>query len=458
VLIYRHISAQNQYFACDRNKYVRRSTSDENEAWRPLLANPQSIRYVNAMRVLNALFRQGQLTRSQLARQLGLNRSSIGYIVEDLIADGLVRERESGPARNGDRHLGRPGVSVEINPLGGIFVGVEIGVDHITLVALDMAAREILNQTTRYATARHTPDEAISRVAELLNEAIGSLHGRASRIKGVCVAIPALVRDGIVRNGLMLGWRNVALRQKLEEELSVKVPVVIENDANAFAVGETYLGAASSANTVVAFLLIENGAGGGVVIGGTLFRGAAGFAGEFGQLPVCNEPPEGKDVRRGPLERFIGKDAVVEAYRAAAASPDGDFETFLEALNAGDAAAVRAANEWGDWLARGLICLTNILSPELIILGGSVATVYRFVETRVQTVMRREFLEGLPVPAIELSKTASRGAAAGGACLLHQSMFSVDESRLYGARGDDGSGDGSEAQRHRRGSPMQLRV
>ena len=285
-----------------------------------------------------------------------------------------------------------------------------------------------------------------------------SLRERASRIKGVCVAIPALVSDGIVRNGLMLGWRNVALRHKLQEALSIKAPVVIENDANAFAVGETYLGGASSADTVVAFLLIENGAGGGVVIGGTLFRGAAGFAGELRQLPVCNEPADGQAVRAGALERFIGKDAVVEAYRAAARSADADFETFLEALAAGEAAAVRVANEWGDWLARGLISLTNVLSPELIILGGTVAPIYRFVETRIQTLMRSEFLEGLPVPTIELSKTASRGAAAGGACLLHQSMFSVDQSRLYGVREVDDADGGSAPHRRRRGSRMQLGI
>ena len=410
------------------------------------------------MRALNELFRLGELSRSDLARQLGLNRSSIGYIVDDLLAAGLARERSGSTPRQSDKQIGRPGVAVEINPLGAIFLGLEIGVDHITLVALDMAAREILNQTTRYSTAQHSPDEAIVCVADILNQAIASLRERASRIKGVCVAIPALVRDGVVFNGFMLGWRDIPLRRKLEDALSIRVPVVIENDANAFAVGETYLGNSLDPNAVVAFLLIENGAGGGIVIGRTLFRGAAGFAGEFGQMLVWSETADGIAVRKDRLERFIGKDGAVEAYIAAGGPVEADFEAFLEALHSGDASAIRAANEWGDSLARGLINLTNILSPELVILGGAGALIYRYVETRVHTLMHGGLLEGLPVPRIELTRTVAGGPALGGACLLHQNMFAVDEKRVHGMDENSEFGEWRQAKRRPPRSPMRVRL
>jgi predicted NBD/HSP70 family sugar kinase len=417
------------------------------------VATPRSIRYLNEIQALNALFREGGMSRADLARRLRLNRSSIGFIVRDLLADRLAREGE--PARTGGvPRTGRPGIVVEIDPDGATFLGIEIGVDHVTVVAIDLAAREILRRSVAYPTGERPPATGIAKAAEMLDAAIASLGSGRSRIRGACVAVPALVREGVVRNGQMLGWRNVPLQRMLELRLGNGLPVVVENDANAFAIGETYRGAAARPDTA-AFLLIENGAGGGVVVGGRLLRGSSGFAGEFGQLPLGSEWASPRADRSGRLESQVGKDAVLARYRAHGAPPSADLPHLLSALRAGDAAAQRTADEWGDSLACGLVAIADALDPGLIVLGGSVAALFPYVQARVEAAMRAALLEGFPVPRIELSALGPGGAAFGGACLLHQAMFEVDERLVHSQEGRPRRPRGKERKRGRSRRPAE---
>ena len=182
------------------------------------MATPRSIRYLNEIRALNALFRAGGMSRADLSRHLGMNRSSIGFIVDDLLADGLARERTAAPEPQGARRTGRPGIVVELDPDGAAFLGVEIGVDHLTVVGVDLSAREIVRRTVAYPTRDRPAATGVARAAALVEEAVGALGLPRARLRGVCVAVPALVRDGVVRNGLMLRWRNTSAAERVSAE------------------------------------------------------------------------------------------------------------------------------------------------------------------------------------------------------------------------------------------------
>lgn len=398
------------------------------------MATPQSVRYLNEIRALNALFRTGGMSRADLARALGLNRSTTGNIIANLMADGMVVERTDLPRGDSPQRTGRPGIMIELDAGGAYFLGAEIGVDRLTVVATDMAAREIRRETIPYPTFESAPDAVSDRIVAMIASVIESLPN-AERVRGVCVGLPALLDEGRVINALIIGWRDVRLKEMLSERLARRLPgrdllVLVENDANAFAIAETYRETAHRSETV-AFLLIENGAGGGVVIGGRLFRGSAGLAGEFGQLVVGGEGFFVGRHKPGHLESYIGKDALVARYRANGAAAGDDLDRFLAALAAGEAMARRTASEWGRRLAIGLVQLTSVLNPGAIILGGSVAPVFRHVAGEVEAAMRREFLEGFPMPRIEVSALGIEGPALGGAFIMHQRMFSIDERAIY---------------------------
>ncbi|CAM5774485.1 transcriptional regulator [Labrys miyagiensis] len=399
------------------------------------MATPQTVRHLNEIRALNALFRNAGMSRADLARALGLNRSTTGNIITSLMTEGLAVERPGTPRGESAARTGRPGIHVQIDPVGASFLGAEIGVDRLTVVAIDMAAQEISRVSIPFPTFAETPDEGIDRMAALIAEVIGRL-ANPGRIRGLCVALPALLdTDGLVINGLILGWRNVPLKAMIAERIMARFPdldfdISIENDANAFAIAETYRDTTHRSETV-AFLLIENGAGGGIVIGGRLFRGSAGLAGEFGQIVLGGPGFYTGRHKPGHLESYIGKDAVLARYRDNGARDDVDIDDLLQALAAGDAAALKTAQAWGQGLATGLIQVTSVLNPGLIILGGSVAPLFPHVAREVEQAMERELLEGFPMPKIETSSLGLEGPALGAALLMHQRMFSIDESAIY---------------------------
>jgi predicted NBD/HSP70 family sugar kinase len=399
------------------------------------LATPQSVRHLNEIRALNALFRTGGMSRADLARMLGLNRSTTGHIMANLMADQLVIEGPANGRGDGVMRAGRPGINIQIDPAGAAFLGAEIGVDRLTVVAIDLAAREFRRLSMPFAAAQAGLDDAVGRIVGLIGDVMMSLPD-LSRLRGLCVTLPALLgADGRVINALILGWRDADLQARIGTALAERfpghdLPISVENDANAFAIAETYRNSAHIAETV-AFLLIENGAGGGIVTGGRLFRGSAGLAGEFGQIVLGSEGFYAGRHKPGHLESYIGKDAVVARYRANGGEASADIDDLIAAAAAGEAAAIRTVREWGGGLAIGLIQLSSVLNPGVIILGGSVAPLFSFVSDEVASAMRREFLEGFPMPRIEVSALGLEGPALGGALIMHQRMFSIDESAIY---------------------------
>ncbi len=392
------------------------------------MATPQSVRYLNAISALNALFRDGGMSRADLGRALGLNRSTTGNIITDLMAERLVIEHAAAPRPPDPPRVGRPGIVIEIDPAGGIFIGAELGVDRLTVVVTDMMCHQILRRSVPFDAAGRSPEMSVDQMASLIRATMEGIADRGPP-RGLCVVIPALLEGGIVRNALTLGWRDVSLGAMLRERMAADLPILIENDANALAVAETYRGT-SQRFDVVAFLLIENGVGGGITVGGRLFRGVHGFAGEFGQLLVGKGGYGGGRQKPGHLESYIGKDALLGRYREKGGPANATIEDFLTALRRGKRAARQTVSVWGRALARGLVQIAAVLNPGLIILGGSVAPAFRHVAKEVERTMNRELLETFPAPQIELSTLGPDGAAFGGACLVHQRMFSIDERRI----------------------------
>jgi predicted NBD/HSP70 family sugar kinase len=394
------------------------------------LARPQSVRYLNEIRALNVLFREGGMSRADLARALGLNRSSIGNIINDLLADRFVVERRGQDRAPGEARTGRPGILVEIDPAGAIFLGAEIAVDRLTAFAIDLQANEIGRLSIPFATPDHSPETGVARTAALVSDLLSGLPD-IGQVQGLCVTIPALLsHEGVALNALNLNWRNVPVTRLLRRHFSNDMPILTENDANAFAIAETYRGT-SRRSEAVAFLLINNGAGGGIVIRGKVFRGGDGFAGEFGQLPIVEAGATTGRLKPGHLESYIGKDAILAQYRCNGGAPGTSLDDFLAALGLGESGAALTASQWGTQLAKGLVQITNVLNPGLVILGGMVAPVFPHVTALVEDLMRKDLLDGYPMPKIEVSTLGPEGSALGGAMLLHQKMFSIDEGLVH---------------------------
>jgi predicted NBD/HSP70 family sugar kinase len=193
-----------------------------------------------------------------------------------------------------------------------------------------------------------------------------------------------------------MGWRGVPLRERLAAKL--QMPVFIDNDANAAALAERYFGAAQDVEDF-AYVVANIGLGAGLVVGGQIFSGASGYAGEAGHTTIDPDGPLCRCGNRGCWERLASLRALTErvdgALRAGAASRipsivDGGeitLEAILEAARDGDQVARQALDETGTYLGIGIANLVNLLNPQLVAFGGSLSLAHEFLMPAAQRVV-----------------------------------------------------------------------
>jgi glucokinase-like ROK family protein len=338
-------------------------------------ADQNLVRQFNTTVVLDALRYRAPLSRAELAAHTGLNRSTISSIIKGLLDDGLVQET----TLQSDR-VGRPGMLLALNPAGGFALGIEIGVDFISLIATDFVANVFWRER-----ANSDPAEGQSLILErafaMTQRALDEGKARGLRPLGIGMGVPGLIdlRQGVLLVGPHLGWRDTPLRPMWTRRFNL--PVFVENDANAAALGEYFFGVARGVDVLV-YLGSGVGLGGGIIIGGKLFRGSHGYAAEVGHMTI---QPDGELCvcgKRGCLETLVGPHAVVDRVKQTlrkgmattmlpASGPELErisFAKVLEAAKQGDGVALAALQEVGRYL--GIGNLVNIFNPEMVVLGG----------------------------------------------------------------------------------------
>lgn len=387
----------------------------------PAGSSPRRIRLINVTAALQNLYTAGRMSRAELARRLGLNRSSSGQIVAELTQSGLVRETAdvAEPRTGAARSAGRPGILLELVPDAAFFVGIEIGVEHISAVVIDLAGRARAHWRTAFDAQSAPVEEAVDCAIRL---SFGAMAPQmAERCQGVGVSAPMHIRpDGTVRLAPLIGWRDLALVPLFAAALPVELPIMIENDANAFAIGDSYKHGPSG---VTLFLLMETGIGGGILIDGKLFRGGHGVSGEIGHMLV----PGSGGIS---LEQLIGREVLVKRYRTEAGHAEAGFPDFVAAVRDREPAAVTIAEDWSRHLGYSLYQACRLIDPERIVLGGSVAALYPLVAARVAAHMTTRQAVAFPAPQIVVDADAEFGSAFGAACLLHQRFLSIENEAL----------------------------
>ena len=381
--------------------------------------------------MLRALHRHGRLSRAEIARKLRLNRSSSGHIIAGLLGVGLVRETAAEPVGTPKRaRAGRPGILLELVADAMYFVGVEVGVEHLCAVEIDLDLNVVSRRVEPFTGVGVAPEAAIRRA--LLLAFRGADAGRLERCEGIGVSVPGqLDRDGFLRLAPLLRWQGVDVADLVRTASPVAVPVVVENDANALAIGASY-GRHRATTGVTLFLVLESGVGGGIVIDGTLFRGAHGLAGELGHMRV--PAPDGRTCN---LEEMIGLERVLTDYRRLAGVADASLDGFLAEVRDREPGAVAVSEVWAASLAYALAQTCRALDPDRVVLGGTLAALYPLVAARVALHVRAFQDASFPLPAIAIEAPENGGPAFGAACMLHQRFLSAAGSRPGDAVADE---------------------
>ncbi len=280
-------------------------------------------------------------------------------------------------------------------------VGLDLGGTKILSVCLDPSL-SVVGRDYRETGAEDGPDAVIARMVE---SARAAADGRELRAIGVSAPGPLDIGRGIVTEAPNLpGWINIPLQQRIRETSGL--PAWIENDANAGAVAEQRVGAGRGSNHMV-LVAVGTGVGGGLILNGNLYHGASGGAGEVGHMTV---DPGGAICgcgRVGCLEAVAaGRTLDAAAREIAAAEPEGVLARIArseaEEPNArmldlaaadGDPAAIAALTRAGGYLGAGLTNLTNLLNPDIIVIGGSVRKSQIYVRSAIEVLDRDAFAQ-----------------------------------------------------------------
>lgn len=386
--------------------------------------SPRRIRQRNVSAALQALFDHKRLSRADLSRLIGLNRSSSGHIVAELAASGLAREvPEDVPGRKEAGRTGRPGIMLELVADAAVFLGAEIGVEHVTTVLIDLSANIVDCRVAPFDGRATAPRDAVARATAQAVD--GLAPDLLDRVEGFGLAVPGqLDRSGAIALAPILGWRNEDIAAITREVLPIDAPIMVENEANAFAFGESYRNPAARTG-VTLFLVLETGVGGGIVIDGRLFRGGNGLAGEIGHMP----DPDG-----GEVEQTIGLERLLGGHVGDGGAGPA-LSRFLDAVRDREPRAVAAAEDWARGLARAIVTASRLIDPNRVVLGGSVAALYPLVAARVAHYARAMQAETFTLPEIEVHESAEAGAGFGAACMLHRKFIAADdEPPTLGAR------------------------
>jgi glucokinase-like ROK family protein len=349
--------------------------------------NQALMREMNLSVIMHHLREHAPISRAALAEMTGLNKTTVSSLVSELIEHQFVRELGLTLAGSG-----RPATLLELNPAAGYIVSAEIGVDFISAICTNFAVEVIWRH--KESTRRAMPRAAmIDRTLTLLRHAIeAGRTARCNTLLGLAVGVPGLVdqASGDLLFAPNIGWKDVPLKTILRGEFDA--PVFVNNEANMAALGEVYFGAAQGYDEVL-YISAGVGLGGGIVRGGQLCDGAAGFAGEFGHMTM---DPDGEPCNcgnRGCWETQVSQWAVLRAIRLAISQgrasllsdmAGGDLDRLTipmaaEAARAGDALALETFEMVGHYLGIGIASLMNALNPGLVVLGGSLSLAGEFM-------------------------------------------------------------------------------
>jgi len=379
------------------------------------------VRERNLGLVLRQVAEAGPRSRSTLAVETGLNKSTVSSLVADLIEAGLLRDSpmEERPAK-----VGRPAQDVELAPDAPFVLGLEINVDYLAVWASDLAGAVQHRAFVANDNRSSSPEEVLGALARLAEDALDEPFAEGRQPMLATVAVPGLVDPtGVLAVAPNLGWADVPVAQLLDEALeNPPYTVRVENEANLGAVAELVEGAGRGLSDFV-YVSGEIGIGAGVVLRGELFRGASGFAGEFGHLTIDPFGPPCGCGGRGCLERLAGQEALLRLagwdarVRKEGSRPQWPGRMLADRAAGGHSRTLEALSQVGHTLGIAIASLANLLDPQAVLLGGYLAPLSEWLKVPIEGELETRALAGRRMrcrvlPARLGGEAAVRGAVA----------------------------------------------
>jgi predicted NBD/HSP70 family sugar kinase len=427
----------------------------------PRPADFTDVRATNLAVVLRYVRANAPCSRADIAASTGLNKATVSSLVADLLDRRLVRETGLTEHR-----IGRPATQLVLDGAPYAAIGLEVNADHLTAVAMDLSGEQLVSWRRAFSGLDSSPAKAIAAIAALARRVVARVSKEGRVVLGLTLAVPGLVDDkGVVRLAPGLGWQDIDVRDSLVQAMGhPDYPVAVDNDANLAATAEfRYGGHAGTANLVA--ITGEYGVGAGVIADGRPLRGARGYGGELGHVQVDPAGPRCDCGRQGCLQAVAGIGALLRlvaagdeaaATRGGAksrgrpgetmASPaelngnrptdlDPEVDELVRRARADDPVALAALAEVGRHLGHGASVLTNVINPEVVVLGGYFVPLARWLLPAATAEMdARTLAPEVGGARLAASTLGHNAAAIGGAARVLDTVDAGHLPRLPAAR------------------------
>jgi glucokinase-like ROK family protein len=334
--------------------------------------NQQVVKKNNKALVLQLIMENEPISRADIAQISGLNKTTVSSLVTELLEEELIYE--SGP---GESSGGRRPVILHFNKDAGYAIGIDIGVNYVLCVLTDLKGKTLLEKSQ---LVNRTPYSSIlSIVQNLVQSLMDEMPNSRYGIVGIGVGVPGIVnKEGSILLAPNLGWTNIHLKEDLERIF--QVPVIIENEANAGAVGEQQFGAGQDYQNII-YISAGIGIGVGILLNKELFQGKNGYAGEMGHMIIEMNGKQCNCGSRGCWEAYASENALLEM-------ADTNIES-LESLTSlaedGDENAQHLFKTIGHYLGFGINNIINTFNPDQVIIGNRLALAKKWIEEPIRT-------------------------------------------------------------------------
>ncbi|MDP4098044.1 ROK family protein [Paenibacillus sp. P96] len=335
------------------------------------------VKKLNRSIVLDTIRLHAPLSRAQVSTRTGLNKATVSNLVSELMTDQLVRETGLGESSGGRKPL-----MLLFNRTAGYAVGLELSVSYVKGILTDLGGHIVEERSS----ALEATDVAfvLERMRDMISQLIQAAPPSPHGIVGIGIGVPGMVdAKGTVLFAPNLGWDNAELRQPLESEFGM--PVALDNEANAGALGELHYGMTGDDQERprhLVYISVGSGIGSGIIMDGKPYKGSRGYAGETGHMSINWDGLHCSCGSRGCWELYASERAYDHAaYRL----PSHSTTQLLELARQGDGAVHSLYEEIGTYLGIGITNIVNSFNPELVIIGGHLSEARRWLEPSLQS-------------------------------------------------------------------------
>jgi predicted NBD/HSP70 family sugar kinase len=368
------------------------------------VGNSLLIRDLNLTSIFRLIYKYGPVSRKELVDNTGYSAGTISNHVKRLLEEGYVIETEKGHSTGG-----RKPIYLTVNPERGYIISIDIKVNQVKIYLFNLKLTVI--EQKAFSIDKGNPQQVLKEILDRVNTVLKERKIKDNLFLGMGIAVPGLIdlEKKMLDFAPNLGWEQIDIIHPIQTKYPV--PVILENEAKASAIGEREFIYPDVDNMV--FVSVNEGIGCGIIFDGKLYRGASGNAGEYGHIIIDSDGPQCHCGNQGCWETLASQNYLINLSRKIKGK-ELTLEEIYRSGEEGDQEILEVFQELGNNLGIGLVNIVNSLSPELVVLGGDCIRNKKFIEDDMKRVLREEALDiSYKKTEIEFSKLGDRAIAYG---------------------------------------------